>query len=70
MKGNEVQSLTSAYVFGDSILVGNWTTLAVAGTRPILPSRNRVSLPIGWPSPFPNNRLCMLQCPQTDIFIM
>ena len=66
----EVQSLTSAYVFGDSILVGNWTTLAVAGTRTIPPSRNRIILPIGWPSPFPNNRLCMLQCPQTDIFIM
>ena len=67
---NEVQSLTSAYVFGDSILVGNWTTLAVAGTRTIPPSRNRIILPIGWPSPFPNNRLRILQCPQTDIFIM
>ena len=66
----EVQSLTSAYVFGDSILVGNWTTLAVAGTRTIPPSRNRIILPIGWPSPFPNNRLRILQCPQTDIFIM
>ena len=44
LKGDEVQSLRSAYVFGDSILVGNWTTLAVAGTRTIPPSRNRIIL--------------------------